>query len=400
VVAVEADVALIARGTSPARALVRGRTGGPAAAPSPAPASPVTGARTPVGAERWRTRAGRLGVRAATPVIEELSAAPLAARADAPMPPSAVNAAAAPTAPAVTFNEPLPRRAPAPAEGGDTATLRAIARKIRAGRDVLGLGDPDDGRPGAQLAAQPPVRSEPAAPAAPRPLAQADIAKLAHELRTPLAAIAALAEVMRDERLGPVGNPRYRGYAGDIHDSARHALDVLGAALEPGAPESRGGLVFAELDIGPLVEAAVSSLRPIAEGAGVTLATRLAPGLPRLVADRRSIRQILLNLLSNALKFTPAGGRIEVRSEHTLDGPLAIVVADTGKGMSATEIDRALMTSAEAEPRGTPSGGLGYGLALVRALAAANGGEVRIASSGGAGTEVSISFAKDRLVPV
>lgn len=229
----------------------------------------------------------------------------------------------------------------------------------------------------------------------------ADIARLAHELRTPLAAIAALSEIMRDERLGPIADPRYRAYAADIHHSAQQALSVLTSYLETGVRLTEpAAMSFAELAPDMEAERSVSALQPVAARAGVALDMTSDPGLPRLIADRRSVRQILDNLIFNAIKFTPPGGRIVVSATCARNGPLALTVIDTGDGISPDDLARLLARCASPEPARPHRGGGGMGLPLVKALAVANGGEMQISSAPGRGTAVTISFGRDRLVPV
>lgn len=229
-----------------------------------------------------------------------------------------------------------------------------------------------------------------------------DVGKLAHELRTPLAAIAALSEIMRDERLGPLGTLRYRGYAADIHESALHANSVLAGYLEPGDADRRTGgpLSFIELDLGGLVTDIVSALRPLAERSGVVLDSEIAAPLPHLIADRRCLRQMLDNLIANGLKHTPPGGRIDVVIRYGVGGPVEIEIADTGDGMTADELARVGSGLAIPEPLRRRSGGSGLGLPLVRALATALGASMTMDSEFRKGTRVTVSFPHDRVVPV
>lgn len=282
----------------------------------------------------------------------------------------------------------------------DTATLREIARHIRDGLDLrraTRTRAPDAAVPAASASAP----AAGTADDANAPLSPDALARLAHELKSPISAIIAAAEIMRDERLGPIANDRYRSYASDIHDSARHALGVIGRMMgAPGAAADVPVLDFVELDLNAIAAAAASAMRPLAEGAGLSLAIDLAPRLPRVVADALSLRQILLNLVTNAVKFTPPGGEVRIATHHVLDGPVSIEVGDTGPGMSAAAIAASLDPAAR--PRSSPGlgGGLGIGLPLVRRLAHANGGTVSIDSAPGQGTSVVVSFAKDRVIPV
>lgn len=229
-----------------------------------------------------------------------------------------------------------------------------------------------------------------------------DIGRLAHELRTPLGAIVVLAEIMRDERLGPLGNDRYRAYAADIHQSAALANTVVAAFLDPGG-DGRGGtgpLEFAELDLASIVAQGASALQEVAAAAGVALATQIQAGLPHVIADRRSVLQMLNNLIANALKYTPPGGRVDVRLDYQAGGPVVLEISDNGDGMSEAELRRVSPGGVTAEPLRRRSGGTGIGIPLVRTLAAAGGATLSIDSELGRGTLVSIAFPHDRVVPV
>jgi len=211
-------------------------------------------------------------------------------------------------------------------------------------------------------------------------------ARLAHELRTPLSAVIAYAEVLKDEHFGPLANPRYRDYACTIYDSARHALSVVDGMLasnptRAGLPE----LAFRDLDPAGVIESCLAVAGPLAERAGLDLVADLGPGTPCVVADEVSLRQMLLNLITNAIKFGRPGDRVTVGAAYDSDGVLRINVADTGPGMSPPARDTA---------------GLGIGLPLTRALAEANGAALIVDSVPGRGTRVTIAFGKDRVVPV
>jgi len=213
-------------------------------------------------------------------------------------------------------------------------------------------------------------------------------ARLAHELRTPLAAAIAYAEVLKDERFGPLANGRYRDYARNIYESARHALGVVESMLG-GDPEraSAQEFAFADLDAAAIAESCLAVARPLAEEAQLRLEARLEPRLPRIIADEVSLKQMLLNLITNAIKFARAGDSITLSVAAELDGPLRIRVSDTGPGIDPSAPKRR-------------NAGLGIGLPLTRALAEANGAALTIDSTPGRGTEVTIAFAKNRLVPV
>lgn len=251
--------------------------------------------------------------------------------------------------------------------------------------------------------------------------------RLAHELKTPLSAIVSAAEIMRDERLGPLGNPRYRDYSEDIHRTARHALDVIndmlsgrtGESERPSRPAVRA---VTEIDVCEFVMRVASSLRPLAERSGLVLETQCEPRLPRLVAEATHVRQILINLFTNSARHTPAGGMIRFGARFDRTAGLVLEVTDTGTGMTPEAIDAAMADDAtdpavrfvendETETMAAPAGvaetgfwggnGLGIGLKLVRGMTAANGGRIAITSpppGQRSGTQVSVSFGMDRLV--
>jgi two-component system, cell cycle sensor histidine kinase PleC len=228
-------------------------------------------------------------------------------------------------------------------------------------------------------------------------------AKLAHELKTPLSAIVAAAEIMRDERFGPVGDPRYQGYASGIFDSASHALGVINAMLGTATAAegtARDGVAFAEIDLNGIVARVASSVAALLEAASLTLETRLEPGLPHVVADPVTVRQMLLNLVTNGMRATPAGGSIAISTRYDLAGPVHVSVQDTGHGMDKDEIARVLDPDRRTELSPRPSGGLGIGYPLILNLADVNGASVGITSEPGVGTEVTITFAAGRVIPV
>jgi signal transduction histidine kinase len=220
---------------------------------------------------------------------------------------------------------------------------------------------------------------------------------LGHELRTPLGAIIACAEILKNEHFGPCPNARYRDYAQAIFDGAHHALGVVDAILRgdlagSGVPQ----LFFVDLDPTEVVESCLAVARPLADRAGLGLEAAFDPGLPRIVADELSLRQMLLNLIGNAIKFARRGDQIRVAVAYERDGPLTVSVVDTGPGIACESADAEVSLHAAAKG----SAGLGLGLPLTKALADANGAELAIASEAGLGTRVTISFGKDRIVPI
>lgn len=218
--------------------------------------------------------------------------------------------------------------------------------------------------------------------------------KLAHELRTPLGAVFAYADVLTREHFGPLNNPRYRDYARSIRDSAEHALGVLDRMTASGSTAGDGRakeLRFRDLDPAGVVENCVTVIRPLAARAGVLLGVSFPVHLPRIVADEVTVRQMLLNLLTNAVKFARRGDRVTLAVSLADDGGLTFAVEDTGPGLEPAGPIDAKQRSAK---------GLGIGLPLTRQLAEANGAEFVIESAPGLGTRASISFGKARVVPV
>jgi len=275
-----------------------------------------------------------------------------------------------------------PAEAPAPS-GDDAATLKKIARAIRTG--FVPAKPQDDDAPAADEAASLPRERE-------------TFSKLAHELKTPLSAIVVAAEIMKDQRFGVIANERYRGYTSDIHDNARHALAVIDRLLAGDAPEPNASRPqAADLDLNALAESAVSALRPLAEEAGLKFSGELHGQLPHVVADAMMVKQIVFNLLTNAIKFTPRGGVVRLVTGLGFDRSVFVAVQDTGPGMSAEEIARALDVNSPPNPEPKQAGGLGIGLPLASGLAKANGARIEIDSGPGEGTAAALIFPKDRL---
>ena len=225
-------------------------------------------------------------------------------------------------------------------------------------------------------------------------------AKLAHEIRTPLSAVISYAEVLKDEHFGPLGNACYRTYASNIFESARHVLRLVDGMLQDFLDSSRASrFTFTNVASDDVIESCLVLARPVAERAGVDLSASLPPNPPHVVADELSLKQILLNLLANAIKFSRHGDRVSVSAVHPATGALHISVADTGPGMAQSHASG----NGRLEPKSGgcgPNAGLGFGLPLAKALAEANGASLHIESELGRGTCVTLTFGKDRVVPV
>ena len=225
------------------------------------------------------------------------------------------------------------------------------------------------------------------------------LAKVSHEIRTPLNAIIGFSEVMMGERFGPIGNDRYRQYLKDIHASGEHLISLLNDLLDLSKIEAgKLDLNFVSVDLNELTQQCVALMQPQANRERIIIRTSLAPSLQPVVADARSVRQIVLNLLSNSIKFTGAGGQVIVSTAVSDAGEVALRVRDTGAGMSEKEIAvamepfRQLATSAR-----FGSGGSGLGLPLTKALAEANRATFRIRSAVNVGTLVEVAFPGARM---
>jgi len=225
------------------------------------------------------------------------------------------------------------------------------------------------------------------------------LAKISHEIRTPLNAIIGFSEVMMEERFGPVGNERYKQYLKDIHTSGGHLISLLNDLLDLSKIEAgKLDLNFASLDLNELIQQCVALMQPQANRERIIIRTALSSTLPPVLADARSVRQIALNLLSNSIKFTGAGGQVIVSTAVNDVGEVVLRVRDTGAGMSEKDIAialepfRQLATSAR-----FGSGGTGLGLPLSKALAEANRATFSIKSAVNAGTLIEVAFPGTQL---
>jgi signal transduction histidine kinase len=225
------------------------------------------------------------------------------------------------------------------------------------------------------------------------------LTNMSHEFRTPLNAIIGFAEVIRDATLEPVA-PRYREYARNIHSSGQHLLGLINDVLDLAKIDTgRMDLHEEEVEVSRLIAATLPLVAERARTGGVELAAPLVPGLPPVWADRLRLKQVLLNLMSNAIKFTPRGGRVMVTALPTADGSLTIKVADTGIGMRAEEIPQALEPFRQVEQDlSRRFEGSGLGLPLAKQLVELHGGSLTITSEPGQGTTVYVSLPPHRVI--
>jgi two-component system cell cycle sensor histidine kinase PleC len=218
------------------------------------------------------------------------------------------------------------------------------------------------------------------------------LANMSHELRTPLNAIIGFSEVMEQEFFGPLGTPKYIDYARDIHRSGQYLLDVISDILDMSKIEA--GRMQLELQVCGLASVIDDALRIVAARAqqgGVTIETAVAPGL-ELTVDRRALKQVLINLLANAVKFTPDRGRVTIAAQHDR-GRAVIVIADTGIGIPPADLGKLGRAFEQVENQFTKTkSGSGLGLAISKSLVEMHGGTLDIASEIGKGTTVTISL--------
>ncbi|MBE7218441.1 MAG: HAMP domain-containing histidine kinase, partial [Caulobacteraceae bacterium] len=214
------------------------------------------------------------------------------------------------------------------------------------------------------------------------------LAQMSHELRTPLNAIIGFSDIMRSRLFGPLPE-RYGEYAGLIHESGEHLLSMINDVLDLAKTEAgRYELRRSVFDARDALNAALRLVRVQADEAGIDLRASPAPAPIMVDADERALKQMALNLLANALKFTPRGGHVTA-AVAPVDGELQLQVADTGQGIPPADLERLGRPFEQAESaRGR--GGTGLGLSLVRSFAELHGGAMRIESRLGAGTAVTV----------
>lgn len=310
---------------------------------------------------------------------------------------------------------------PQTAPRDDAETLREIARQIRAGTSSSQQKQdsaekhhdpeppqhpvPRQGTKRPRQAATPPTpkrrhdRTSAITPSedTPRSDARQQMAELSHELRTPLSAILTAAEILKDERLGVLENFRYRGYARDIYQSAANALALIDRVFQDArnaAPEVDPPVLQDQerIDLTDLTAYAVRAVAHVADAKSIDLEFDRGGTSETVEADRLKAAQILINLLANAVKFTPEGGVITVAVRSHPDNEVAVEIEDSGPGIEQEEIKRLLSPQAALRLTRRHGGGLGLGLALSRKLADEIGARLALVSEPGAGTTASLIF--------
>ncbi len=226
------------------------------------------------------------------------------------------------------------------------------------------------------------------------------LARISHEIRTPLNAIIGFSELMVDEKFGPVANDRYRDYLRDINRSGNHVLDLVNDLLDISKIEAgQQEMDYEAVSLNDTLAETVAMMQPQANRERVIIRSSFASKLPEVVADQRSVRQIALNILSNAIRYTQAGGQVIVSTAYETSGDVVMRVRDTGIGMSQAEIEQALkpFRQINALKRGRHDG-TGLGLPLTKAMVEANRARFTINSTPGEGTLVEVVFPSTRVL--
>jgi signal transduction histidine kinase len=225
--------------------------------------------------------------------------------------------------------------------------------------------------------------------------AKADLlARISHEVRTPLNAIIGFAEVMIGERFGTLGNDRYVEYMKDIRASGERVVAVIDDLSDLSRIETgKLDLAFANQNLNDLVENCVAVMQPQANRERIIIRTSLAHTLPQVVADARALRQITLNLISNSIHLANAGGQVIVSTALTDFGEVVLRVRDTGHGLNDNEVAAAMEPFRTQAPSDQAPDGSGVSLSLTKALVEANRAQFHIRTGAHSGTLIEVVFS-------
>ena len=228
------------------------------------------------------------------------------------------------------------------------------------------------------------------------------LANMSHELRNPLNAIIGFSEMIKNETFGAIANPKYEEYIGDIHFSARHLLDIINDVLDMSKIEAgKVNLLETEVAVDDVMRSVGRIMQPRAQAAQVNLRTDIPEGLPAMKADQRLLRQILINLVSNAVKFSPPGTDVQVSARISNDNSLVIEIADQGAGIPEDKLRYVMEPFGQVnDPRSYKGQGTGLGLPLAKAMVELHDGYISLQSREGLGTTVTMSFPASRVLPV
>ena len=226
------------------------------------------------------------------------------------------------------------------------------------------------------------------------------LARISHEIRTPLNAIIGFSDLMLSEQFGPLGNGRYRDYMFDIHKSGNLVLQLVNDLLDIAKIEAgEESLNFEPITLERVLAEAVAILQPEANRQRVLIRSSFIHDAPKIMADERSVRQIALNLLSNAVRYTDSGGQVIISTFHDHEsGELLFRIRDTGIGMSPSEIEEAMKPYRQISGTRGSKGGTGLGLPLTKAMVENNRARLNISSEPGVGTIVEIAFPPNRVL--
>jgi signal transduction histidine kinase len=225
------------------------------------------------------------------------------------------------------------------------------------------------------------------------------LANMSHELRTPLNAIIGFSDIIKDERLGSVGNTKYRDYADDINESGQHLLALINDILDLSKVESGTDELNEEnIEVSQIADAMAKLVFALARKGNVKLELDVPDDIPLLYADERKVKQILLNLLSNAIKFTPVGGTVTLKIWSRAKSGYLFQVIDTGIGIAFDDIPRALAPFQQIDSGlNRKHEGTGLGLPLAKSLVEMHGGYLDLQSEVGVGTTVTVRFPAERI---
>ena len=223
-------------------------------------------------------------------------------------------------------------------------------------------------------------------------------AAMNHELRTPLNAIIGFSELLSKQIFGPLGHPNYQAYIEDIENSGRHLLEIINEILDFSKLEAGGvNLIETYVDVQQVTQGVIRLVGVRAREAGLRIQNDIPESIPLLWCDERKLRQMLLNLVGNAIKFTKAGGAVAVSAQCSHD-ELVVAVSDTGIGIPEADLARVVQPFVQVDNAfNRQHGGAGLGLALVNSMMEIHGGQLRLESTQGRGTRVQLAFPRARI---
>lgn len=226
------------------------------------------------------------------------------------------------------------------------------------------------------------------------------LANMSHELRTPLNAIIGFSEMIKNQTFGPVNNPKYEEYMGDIHFSARHLLDIINDVLDMSKIEAgKVNLMESEVNLTEVLQSVTRIMGDRAEAANVTLNVQMDENLPHIMADQRLLRQIMINLIANAVKFSPPGQKVDIHARLQGSKGLVIDVSDAGCGIPEDKLRYVMEPFGQVnDPRSFKGQGTGLGLPLAKAMIELHDGRLILDSHEGQGTTVSLAFPPSRVL--